>query len=58
MKFLLCTPALLLCLLSLSGCGSGNETTVNPAPEISQEELLKMDEESDKARQEAIRDGM
>lgn len=50
---------LMICnlFLLLVGCGSSNEVTVNPAPQISDEEFLEMDEESDRAREEAIRDG-
>ena len=41
----------------LLGCGSSSEVTVNPAPEMTAEELEQMDAESERARQEAIRDG-
>jgi hypothetical protein len=46
-----------LLAVCLSGCGSSNEVTVNPAPEMTDEEFLEMDAESDQAREEAIRDG-
>ncbi|WP_461505560.1 hypothetical protein [Rhodopirellula baltica] len=39
------------------GCGSSNDVTVNPAPEMTDDQFLEMDEESDRAREEAIRDG-
>ncbi len=58
MKFLFVVPVILLSLLSIPGCGSGSGTTVNPAPTMTEEELVEMDKESEKARQEAIRDGM
>ncbi|TWT74241.1 hypothetical protein [Allorhodopirellula solitaria] len=56
MKIFLFVPMLLLALLTLPGCGSGSEATVNPAPEITDEEFLEMDAESDRARQEALRE--
>ncbi|MFG0266081.1 MAG: hypothetical protein ACF8AM_13185 [Rhodopirellula sp. JB055] len=46
-----------LLAVCLSGCGSSNEVTVNPEPEMTEEEFLEMDAESDQAREEAIRDG-
>ncbi|EMI18427.1 putative secreted protein [Rhodopirellula maiorica SM1] len=58
MKF--CSIALTIAIgsASLLGCGSSSEVTVNPAPEMTNEEIEQMDAESDRAREEAIRDGM
>ncbi|WP_430453106.1 hypothetical protein [Rhodopirellula europaea] len=42
---------------SVVGCGSSNDVTVNPAPEMTDDQFLEMDAESDRAREEAIRDG-
>jgi hypothetical protein len=39
------------------GCGSQTEAVVNPTPEITPAQVMEMDEESDQAREEAIRDG-
>lgn len=50
-------PALFLVLFSIVGCSSSSEVTVNPAPEVTPAQIEQMDAESDRARQEAIKDG-
>ncbi len=41
---------------TMSGCGPGSEVTVNPAVEMTPEQIEEMDAESDRARLEAIQD--
>jgi len=56
MKKLLMIPGMALAL-SVVGCGSGSEVTVNPAPEMTREQIEQMDAESALARQQAIEEG-
>ncbi len=58
MKFSTIVFAIAVGFVSLLGCGTSSEVTVNPAPEMTNEEIEQMDAESDRAREEAIRDGM
>lgn len=56
MKLILTLPAVLMGTLMLCGCRPEPGTTINSAPNISNEELARMDAESAQARQAAIKD--
>lgn len=56
MKLILTLPAVLMGTLILCGCRPEPSTTINPAPNISNEELARIDAESTQARRAALKD--
>ncbi|TWU31193.1 hypothetical protein [Novipirellula artificiosorum] len=58
MKTIMFTSLLFIGLVTLQGCGSGDEPTVNERPEnVTANDYLEMEQDSEQARMDAIRDG-
>lgn len=56
MKLILTLPAVLMGTLIVCGCRPEPSTKINTAPNITNEELARMDAESNQARRAAIKD--